>query len=336
MHRPALSSDQVDGLGGFMRKKMADFLRDPVWQMIGAVVGAVALLVTFYGAGGDDRKSVSVAHYVQTTFPEQWLISDKFKLTHEGNSYGINKTFFDYYLITNDSKTVIKPSDFFEPLTVSFSESSVKIVSVEACSLKYADLYSANNAVKSGAYIETYWERSAASGKFFAKKALLNPGDVACVIVISERLAPASEGEDEIFPVWNARVAGHKLLYYKSRQDYWDSFDKKVEDYFYVGVILENFGIIWFLALFSVIFFYSMRIASYAGYFDNGRWVYKALLMSLAAISTSEILVDIYINNDGNYASEKIHVIVWPLLVLHFILLVYVTVKALRGYRESR
>jgi hypothetical protein len=312
-----------------MREGIASFLRDPMWQMIGAIVGIIALFVAFF-SGGNDKKSVSVTHFLQAEFPDEWQLSKNFGLTHNGSPLEPSKVFFDYYIIRNDSKKLpVKESDFIERLTVHSPWKEIQIISVESCSLRHAELYTANG--KSGLsrpYVQTEWVQDTKSRSWSGKTKLLNPGDVACVIVASQREGDYTE-KDKFFPEWDARINGYELVFYKSQFAYTRSLEKELADYFYVGVALETGAIILFLIFFSLLFVYAMKKSQAAGYLDGSTAVYRRLLMiALASISTAEILADIVANRNGNVFSDDIHIVVWPLLMAHFVFLIYITNKA--------
>ena len=313
-----------------MREAVVSFLRDPMWQMIGAVAAIVALAAAFFGVGGD-KKSVSVTHFLQATFPEEWKLSKDFGLTYKGAPIESKNVFFDYYIIRNDSKKLpIRDREFVKKLTVFSPWEELRIISVHSCSLTHSELYTANNysAVGKRSYVDVEWALNASSNAWSGKFGLLNPGDAACVIVVSERFGKYIE-KDVFFPEWDARITAYDFLYYRNQYAYQMSIQKELSDYLYIEVMLSTGGILLFLILFCVMFYYGVKKAQSASYLADGDSVYRRLLLiALVSISTAEILADVLANREGNFFADEVHIIVWPLLAAHFMFFAYLFKKS--------
>ena len=298
--------------------------------MIGAIVGVIAIFIGFSDVS-KKRDELSIVHQFQEKMSGQWLPSEKFKLFHSGANYDISRAVLDYYLIINISDGTLKASDFVSPITVYSPDENSKIVSVESCSEKYAQSCSISGDARIRNDVETSWKFDKKLKKWTSGKSLFNPGDVACVIVVTEQ-SQDNRPSEKINLLWNARIEGSSVVNYKNIEVFRNSFGKSIEDYFNIGINLNGSGIFWILILFSTLFVVTVKLGHSVKVIEINKisGILVLLGFALISISTAEILVDIFVNQKGNLFSEEIHQIVWPLLVIHSYLFIHLSVKALK------
>jgi len=117
---------------------MYGFLRDAIWQFIGAALSLVAILISIYIYIAQQKRK-SLTYDIITLTPlltVQEELVGKVKITYEGKQ--IQKAYLLVIKVLDDGNTPILPSDFIEPLTFSFSN-EIKFLGVEVI-----DTYPAN------------------------------------------------------------------------------------------------------------------------------------------------------------------------------------------------
>lgn len=306
--------------------------RDPAWQMIGVVV---AVLLAFFASSASEkgRSELSVVHHARSDLSRQLLPEAKFRFLHEDSAYDINRSILDYYVITNESSRPIEPNDFFAPITVELDSSHLKLVAVENCSASAAQACSVDSRPQGGSYIPFGWAK--ANEKWQARPLLINPGEKSCVIVVSERLGPDQSAIAEQRPVWSSRVRGITLVQYDSVQAYVETLPRSLSDYFHVIVYMDTVGILWFVFLFASLFFSYIQLARISGWLPADAILsqVKVVALGLVSITTSEILVDVFVN--GN-SGDRLHPVVWPLLAVAVIFFGVLSASALKASRSRQ
>ena len=132
---------------------------------------------------------------------------------------------------------------------------------------------------------------------------------------------------------WATRIENIKLKIYSSDNSYAkENLSKNTDIFFQIVVVLFGAGVYWFFGLFVVFFtvIYYLSIRSGWISISDYRSVGKALLVSVLAISTSEILVDIFVNKR---AIEEQHPFICPLLCTHIglgLYLLYMSVRTVK------
>lgn len=299
-------------------------MRDPIWQMLGVFIAVIAIFVTA-SQTTFSRKALTVVHDRQSKLADQWLPGDRFKLLVQGTTYDIDRTVVDYYMLINESRQAIRPTDFVTPLEIRPNSGIKRILSVESCSKPHAQVCSADGSSTptGGAYAPTSWKQN--GDAWAADNPLLNEGDRACVLVVSE-LAEAGKTDVVTAPSWSARITDYHLKVYDSPQAYVDSQEKRLIDYVWTVVVLQGPGVYWFLLLLTVTLFVNLSIAGISNWLavNTKMGVLKCVLIALLCTSTSEILVDIFVNRRSN-----LHAVVWPLLVAHGLFVTYLARRAL-------
>lgn len=306
-------------------------LRDPVWQMIGVVVAVITFLITNAQTDLGPKELVAV-HVRQGSLTDQWLPSENVQLLIEGAKYDINNAVADYFLLINESSKPILPEDYVNPIEVSPRSYIKRIVRVESCSQSYAQACSSDGTTtpNGGAYTPTTWAQTGL--KWISNKPLINESDRACILVVFEPNDVSKEvGKPSVdlsvrIKGVNFRTFDDYRMYFESRKRWYHSL--------YTVVTLSGISVYWFLLLVGTLLFANIRVFQRAKLIDLQRPGGVALLVfvCLLCVSTSEILVDIYVNREGRFSDPGIHPIVWPLLAIHLLFFVY---AAWRAFRRS-
>jgi len=298
------------------------FLRDPIWAALGVLVTIIALFLSF--GDKDNHSEVSVIHYMNTKFDSYLLPSNRIKLIIEGIKENIENVEASYFILKNSSSKPLKPEDYLSPITVSKSVGVKRLVLVESCSEEITQSCSKNSS-DGGAYVPLVWEKQ--EQRWQMKPELLNPGESSCVVLIWERESSSANKSKNKFS-WSARIVGFSLNIYPSVYDYYNKKEKNASDIVWnIYIKLKGEGVYWFFALFSTLFSFLYYVALIAKWLTDRRIVVvvKTLVISIFSITTSSILVDIFVNHRS---MESLHTFVAPLLISHFILAVFIFYKA--------
>ncbi|TAJ76718.1 MAG: hypothetical protein EPO42_11890 [Gallionellaceae bacterium] len=108
--------------------KIFDYLRDPVWQFIGAIISLLALVVTLWPnlkitAG---EPTMSMCNYQQfsvfNTDPAPPDVRDKLRLIFRGKEIPVTELSVTQFCLSNHTGRVVENSDFVQPLSFTPSE----------------------------------------------------------------------------------------------------------------------------------------------------------------------------------------------------------------------
>lgn len=105
--------------------KFLKFLRDPVWQSIGVLVGVVAIFVSI-APSTKPLGNFSVIHWKKENFIDKWLPSNSVQLLIQGNKQELDNSVIDYYLINNSTEKPILISDYSSPLEIKKGGQQIK------------------------------------------------------------------------------------------------------------------------------------------------------------------------------------------------------------------
>jgi len=182
-----------------LRSRITSILRDPVWQMVGAVFTVLGLLTSIVVAYDVFRRSTRVPELTVEFFGSFDPLSSlkpesgqsRVALLVDGKPISSTTTLSTR--IENSGSASIKPEDYLKPLRVTLDPSWV-ILAVES-------IYSRPKG------IEPEWKRVSAN-TFEMEPILLNPSDVFNVMIWavrseSERQNPSSAKPN---PTWSARI----------------------------------------------------------------------------------------------------------------------------------
>ena len=111
---------------------MLSYLRDPIWQFIGAILGLITIFLYF---AQRKRKSLSCRVLAETKLFRH--VNGKFQTTYEGRP--VQNAFLIIIKVLNDGNVPILASDFAQELTFSFG-SGVQVLAAEPIHASPEDL----------------------------------------------------------------------------------------------------------------------------------------------------------------------------------------------------
>lgn len=309
--------------------RILQILRDPIWQVVGVFIAVIAIFLSSSDVT-TNKSELSVIPIRQIRMADHWLPNDHFKLLVQGSKKDMENAVLDYYALINESLDPINPTDFVNPIELHPSKHVKRILSVESCSKPFAKACSVDGSstANGGTFVPIVWTQK--HDKWIAEPLLLNKGDQVCVLIASE-FADSNLSTIVTPAEWTARISKVQLKIYSTYQDYNEQHNKKSWiDYIWTSVYLEGIGVYWFVILQSIIFITTAALATRSNWLDlhsrNG--MVKSALVLFLCTSTSEILVDIFVNRR---AMQHLHPVVWPLLALHTYLFMVLIYRALRG-----
>jgi hypothetical protein len=299
------------------------FLRDPVWQSVGALVGVVTLFVTI--ATTSSSGELAVVHMGQVKFSDYGLPKDRVQLLVQGSKQELDRAVVDYYTIANTTSRPILPADYAVALEVTRPEGGPHIFLVESCSKFLAEGPGGNRTSSGGAYVPFEWA-TRGNDRWTATPALMNQDDQSCVMVISE-VAGGSAPIGSKPVEWNARITNVRFGVYTSVADFNSKASRPWYEYFATAVVLLGAAVYWFVLLQTVLFLSMAALLTQAGWPMRLSFKYLTglLVTVLLSTSTAEILIDIFINRRSNLSP-----LVWPLLALHGFFALYLVYASLR------
>jgi hypothetical protein len=306
-------------------------LRDPIWQAIGALIGIIAIFVSVSGSppsGGE----LAVVHFQKVKFGDYLLPVDRVKLLVQGSKQEFNEAVVDYFIINNKTSKAILASDYTVPLEVKKGPNTKRLLAVESCTKPLAQKCSADGtSTPSGAsYVAFDWV--AKGEKWVATPSLLNPGDQSCVVVISEDSGkPTTKTTDRL--EWETRVTSVQFRVYGSPADFATNQTKSWKDYVETSVIFSGTAAYWFLLLQGTLFVVTAFLGARSSWISSLslRDLVRLVFIVVVSTTTSEILIDIFVNHRG----DNLHPIVYPLVVLHVTFICYLAYRALRKASSS-
>lgn len=310
-------------------------LRDPVWQAIGALIGVIAVFVSLsttpVATGGGE---LAVAHFRQESFSQYWLPNDRVKLNIKGSTKDLNNAVVDYFLIVNKTGKPIVAKDYVSAINVRKGEGTKNLLAVESCSKPLAQQCSPDGASTGAgaAYVSFEWAKK--DTKWEATPVLLNAGDVSCVAVISESSREQLSKITERFE-WSARVTNAHFRVYGSEEESKASKPSPFVALLSTSVQLNGFAAYWFVFLQAALFVVTAFLGAQSGWISHYSFTHliRLLLVVVLATATSEILIDIFINNRRG---DALHPIAWPLVIAHGAFIFYLAFLTLRNRVAQR
>jgi len=214
----------------------------------------VAIVTIFISVGSNIASSeLSVIHFKTIGFSDPLLPDDRIKLLVEGLPNDLSNIEASYFRIKNTSMNPIKPENIIASLSVKKGKGIKRILLVESCSSKLAQLCSSNSSEStSSPYIDLSWTAQTNEKKWHSTSELINPGEQACVLLVSEKDPPDVQSILKRFN-WAARIENIKLKIYSSENSYAnDNLSKNTDIFFQIVVVLFGAGVYWFFGLFVV------------------------------------------------------------------------------------
>lgn len=311
-------------------RKLLELLRDPIWQMLGVLVAVLTVFITSSQSDPGPKELVSV-HVRQGRIIDQWMPGSRVQVLIEGSNFDPDKAVADYFFLYNNSSNAIAPTDFVSRLEITPRQGAV-VKQVRSCSESFAQVCSTDGSStpSGGAYVRTEWK--VVGGKWSAEGPLINKDDVMCVLVVSEPKDDHQRGTP--FADVSARVKGFNFRSFGSLNDFAASKQRWYHS-FYTMVYFEGLAVYWLVALAGTMMLASLRLLHLA-ISGASRSLKQSLIevaVALLSISTAEILTDVYFNRGGNFLDPSVHIIVWPLLAFHTIVLLFLIAKAARARR---
>lgn len=310
-------------------------LRDPVWQAIGALIGVIAIFVSLSttpvatGSG-----ELAVAHFRQESFNQYWLPNDRVKLNIKGSAKELNNAVVDYFLVINKTGRSIVATDFVSAISVEKGKGTKSLLAVESCSKPLAQQCSPDGASTGAgtAYVSFEWAKK--DTKWEAAPVLLNAGDASCVAVISESSGAQPSKITERFE-WSARVTNAHFRVYGSEAESKASKPNPLVEFLGTSVQLNGFAAYWFVFLQAALFVVTAFLSAQSGWITRLSFahLFRLLLVVVLSTATSEILIDIFINNRRG---DALHPIAWPLIIAHGAFIFYLAFLTLKNRVAQR
>ncbi|HEY8037918.1 MAG TPA: hypothetical protein VIF37_20255 [Methylobacter sp.] len=295
-------------------------IRDPIWQAVGVLISVLAIFFTT-SVPSPVNGELAIVKTQSINFADYLLPSKLIKLNLQKTSRDMDGAIVDYYTIINKGAKPILPADYTSPLMAELKVGG-EIFLVDSCAQSNESLSKkSSESCEKGSFVSSTWLKQ--EGKWVQERALLNSNEQFCVIVIRK---PLSEQSNSIVS-WGGRIAGSKISTYASIDEYSKSLEKGITYYLQTNIILVGFGAYWFAALQLATFCATLLLARQANWpnVQLNSPIWSAVVMLLST-STSEILVDIFINQN----TSKLSPVVWPLLIIHSLFIVYLFVRALK------
>jgi hypothetical protein len=303
-------------------------IRDPIWQAAGVLVGIVSIFLTI-STSTPLNGELAIIKTQSISFADYLLPSKLITLNLPSASKDMDGAIVEYYTISNNGTKPILPTDYTAQLSVELN-SGGEILLVDTCAQPTESQASMSaSSCKPGSFVSSSWHKQ--DGKWVQDQVLLNPTEQLCVVVIRKN----RENEKIASLSWNGRIVGSKISTYASLDEYSKTLKKGIIYYIQTSIHLEGYGAYWFVILQVSIFYSTLLLARQA------RWAHSSInsplwstvVVMILSTSTSEILVDIFINQNTNNLS----LVVWPLLVSHVLLILYLFIRAfkLRAYTIS-
>jgi len=159
----------------------------------------------------------------------------------------------------------------------------------------------------------------------------LNSSEQFCVVVIRKN----HENFKNTPLTWGGRIVGTKITSYDSLEEYSKTLEKGIEYYTQTTITLTGYGAYWFIFLQVSIFYATLLLSRQAHLahpsFNSSLW--PTVVAMVLSTSTSEILIDIFLNQNTNNLSP----VVLPLLIAHMLFIIFLVVRGfkLRGLHKA-
>lgn len=303
-------------------------LRDPIWQMLGVIVGLVTLVLTAPQLNISNGELV-VLPVRKSPVVDRWMAKDSLKLLIDGSSVDSKSAVATSYLFINESGSPI-PSEYFNgPIRIQAARGT-RIVRVDSCATSFGQACTADGTrtASGGAFVDTSWKKDGDS--WVAPGPLLNKDDVACVQIVIESIEPG--GNNPKAPKISAHIKGVNLRYFATAEEYGES-RKKWHNSLQTSVQLEGYEPHFVALIAAVLMFASARLFVYGFAIPIGSATGASLLvvLMLLCVSTAEILVSLYLKTS---ISEP-HPIVGPLLGIHALAVISLAWRAFNLRNED-
>jgi hypothetical protein len=303
------------------------YLRDPAWQALGVLV---AIFAMFFSISNNIAPAeLSVIHSKTISFNEYLLPENRVKLLIEGLPEKLENVNASYFVLKNFSQFPIKPSDYISPVHVSKGESVKRLLLVESCSQKAAQSCGDGN---NSSFVPAQWNKS--NNEWVMAPELLNPNESLCVVLIWEQEPSVKALSTPLFN-WDSRIINVGMKIYSSTSEFYEKKQKTGSDIaMSIIVILMGAGVYWFLILFSALFSFMYYMAMRSEWLVGSsiQVTGKALIIATLSVSTTEILIDLFVNNR---TVKGLHYFAWPMLALHIVMLTIIFIKAVRQPSKS-
>lgn len=298
-------------------KNIYDLLKNPIWQGLSALIAVIGI---FLSLSSPKPNELAIINYDTFKNLSEYFPDSKIKFTIEGETSNLDNLYYRYFYVYNPSSLPIKPDDFKNKINVRSNNPNVELLLVSSCVNKKPPDKMVNVSNP-----QFNWSR--ASQGWELEPELINSEESGCMIMIIRNFSHDQADIKESDFMWNGRIVGSNLKTYSSVEEYW-KLNMKMADYLQmqVEVTFGTIGVIWFLILQYFLFTVPLYVAKKlkVTFLSNINNEYVFVFFS---ITTSEILVSMFINR------VEQHSIVWPLLLAHFVLFMYL---ARRAYITSK
>lgn len=313
-------------------RNVLSFLRDPIWQALSVLVAIIAVFISTSQADLSPKELISV-HVRQARLIDQWMPGKQVEIRIEGRNYDPSKAIADYFMLSNESNSPIHPSDFASRI-LALPKDGAQIKQVQSCSQSFAQACSPDGSTtpSGGAYVQTIWSED--KNGWNAEGPLLNMDDAACIIIISEPIDTSAKPGP--LAKLSARVAGYNFRSFDSVEKFAEAKTRWYHA-FNTGISFQGAAVYWLVLLSAGIMFATFRLLeiSRSGIQPNTSYSINQVTVALLAVSTAEILSDVYFNRDGNIFDPYLSPIVWPLLAVHLMYICFLVVRAFSARRRN-
>lgn len=298
--------------------RILSIIRDPIWQAVGVLVSVIGIFITL-STPSPSQGELAIVRVETINFGAYLLPDTLLRLNLQKEQQSMEGALVDYYTLINKTQKPIVPSDYIIPLTVAAANEN-RILVVASCAKPNQG--SSDLSCTSDLFVSSNWTQQGDS--WVQERALLNPGEQFCVIVV--RKPGAARGS--IGVSWQSRIVGTRVSTYASQQQYGKSLEMRWYDVVQTSIHLEGFGAYWF-ALLQVAMFYATAILARQARWQGTRFgsaIWPVVVVMVLSTSTAEILVDIFLNENRSNQSP----LIWPLLLAHLLVILYLLVRAIR------
>lgn len=297
---------------------MSDFLRfirDPIWQAVGVLVGIIGIFLAI-SSPTQSSGELAIIRIQSINFSDYLLPPNILNFNLPESRKNMDGAIVEYYIVINKGPKPIVPSDYTSPLSITH-KSGEEILLIDSCTQPDKSIQESNySSCKPGSFVTSSWLRK--DNKWIQEPALLNADERFCVIAIRKNGGQPLN--------WDGRIIGSKLKSYANIGEYSESLEKWSIYYIQTIIYLDGFSPYWFILLQVSIFYSTLLLARQATWPRVSTSIWPLVMVMLFSTSTSEILIDIFINNNKNLSP-----VVWPLLVIHACLIIFLLYNAIRN-----
>lgn len=283
----------------------SSFFRDPVWQAVGVLV-TILLFIGMLPFRSTKTREIVVVRIAGTTSDELFS-NDLFTLMDRKTKQERPAVEINHILVMSVGTKAIRPNDIVDPIKLLTPEA--RLIAVTACPGWMQEIEKSN--------VEMRWKNQ--GNVWEANRTLLNPGDIACATLFSERTGKGLK--DELKVEVTARIADSTFKYFDSRYDY--AIESKMQtpsQWLLVYIYFGGWQVYLFLFLQVALFLSTYVVARAAEVFDGK--LYKTCLwlglILLVSTASAEVLTSFL-----NFNIHEIHPIFWPILFFHVVVIPY-------------